>query len=263
MNTILEPTERRKRRDPEIKVWDRFVRIHHWLLVLAFATAYLEYKKFPLHPYAGYLISVLVTARIAWGFASKGAARFSAFWYHPREMLNYCRDALSGKASYYYSHNPMGAAMVYALLAILFATCLLGLLSYSASQQLGPFGKLIPDEWEEQLILAHRLGGHLLAILVIGHLCGVIWATWLHRENYVLAMLTGLRRIPRAVPLPSGAKHPEEPRVMPGIVRDFLKWLNFKRPFLGTVLLMALIVGGVVLPTIHFLVGINKLLPAY
>lgn len=263
MTNKLEPIERRKRRDPEIKVWDRFVRVHHWLLVLAFATAYLEYKKFPLHPYAGYLISILITARIVWGFVSKGAARFSAFSYRPDEMLAYCRDALAGKASYYYSHNPMGATMVYALLATLFVTCLLGLLSYSASQQLGPFGALIPDTWEDKLIGAHTLGGHLLAILVACHLGGVIWAAWLHRENYVLAMLTGLRRIPRAIPLPPGAKHPEKPGTAPAFIRTLVVWLNFKRPFVGTLLLMLLIICLLVLPVIHFLVGINKMLPAY
>jgi len=263
LTKLLEPTERRKRRDPEVKVWDRFVRIHHWLLVIAFATIYLEYKKFPLHPYAGYLICILITTRIIWGFTSKGAARFSAFWYRPAEMLAYCRDALSGKATYYYSHNPMGAAMVYALLSTLLVTCLVGLLAYSASQQLGPFGALIPDAWEEQLIDAHRLGGHLLAILVVGHLCGVVWATWLHRENYVLAMLTGLRRIPRAIPLPAGAKHPEKKKDTTGLLSSLLRWLNFKHPFIATLLLMLLIIGGVILPTIHFLVGINKVLPAY
>lgn len=263
MSKILEPTERRKRRDPEIKVWDRFVRVHHWLLAFAFATIYLEYKKFPLHPYAGYLICVLVSARIVWGFTSKGAARFSTFWFRPAEMLAYLRDALSGKATYYYSHNPMGAAMVYALLATLLVTCLLGLLAYSASQQLGPFGALVPDTWEDGLIETHRLCGHLLAILVVGHLCGVVWAAWLHRENYVLAMLTGLRRIPRAIPLPPGAKHPENTRETPGILRNVLKWLNFERPFLGTVILFAMIIGLVFLPTINFLVGINKFLPAY
>lgn len=263
MSKILEPNERRKRRDPEIKVWDRFVRMHHWLLALAFATIYLEYKKFPLHPYAGYLICILISARVIWGFTSKGAAHFSAFWFHPSEMLAYFRDAKSGKATYYYSHNPMGAAMVFALLATLFVTCLLGLLAYSSSQQLGPFGAAIPDIWEDRLILAHRLCGHMLAILVIGHLSGVVWAAWLHRENYVLAMLTGLRRIPRAIPLPPGAKHPEKTRYAQGVLRDLLKWLNFEHPFLGTLLLFALIVGLVFLPVIHYLVGINKFLPAY
>ena len=71
LNQLLEPTERRKRRDPEICVWDRFIRTKHWLLALSFATLYLEYKKFPLHPYAGYLVLILITLRTIWGFTGK------------------------------------------------------------------------------------------------------------------------------------------------------------------------------------------------
>lgn len=263
LTKILEPTERRKRRDPEILVWDRFVRIHHWLLVIAFTTIYLEYKKFPLHPYAGYLICALITMRVVWGFFSKGAARFSSFWFRPSEMLSYCRDALSGKATYYYSHNPMGAAMVFALLGTLFVTCSLGLLAYSASQQLGPFGALVPSDWEDALITAHTRGGHLLAFLVVGHLCGVLWATWLHRENYVLSMLSGLRRIPRMIPLPPGAKHPVRNLHVSEGIQDSIKWLNFKHPFIGSVVLILLIGGCIIFPIIRFLVSINKILPAY
>lgn len=263
MSKLLEPAERRKRRDPEIRVWDRFIRAHHWLLVLCFATIYLEYKKFPLHPYAGYLICILVISRVVWGLIGQGAARFSSFWFTPSEILQYVRNAFSGKASYHFSHNPMGAAMVYVMIICLLATCLLGLLAYSASQQLGPFGDLIPDTWEETLIRVHATMGHLIALLVVGHLCGVLWAAWLHRENYVLAMLSGLRRIPRSVPLPPGAEHPVTRKASWPAFSSLLKWLNFERPFVGAIILMALIIGGVVLPIIHFLVGINKFLPAY
>ena len=260
---MLEASERRKKRDPEIKVWDRFVRIHHWLLVLAFATLYIESRKFPLHPYAGYLICILIPARIVWGFIGHGAARFSNFFYSPRETLGYLLEAIRGKASYYYSHNPMGAAMVYALLASLGATCLLGLLAYSASQQLGPFGARIPADWEDILIVWHVRIGHAVALLICGHLFGVIWAARLHRENYVLAMLTGLRRIPRAVPLPPGAEHPEEPKNVSPMRQKLMNWLNFRRPFVGTLLLMAILILCILLPAIHFLTALNKFLPAY
>lgn len=260
---MLEAAERRKRRDPEILVWDRFVRAHHWLLVLSFATLYLEYKKFPLHPYAGYLICILLPLRIIWGFSGRGAARFSSFLYSPKETLAYFLDAIRGKASYYYSHNPMGAAMVYALIASLVLTCVLGLLSYSASQQLGPFGASIPADWEDALIVWHSRLGHAVALLVCGHLFGVLWAARLHRENYILGMITGLRRIPRAIPLPPGAIHPEKPKNENQMVRQVVNWLNFKRPFLGTVLVMATLIIGIVLPAIYFLTLINKFLPAY
>lgn len=263
MPNVFEATERRKRRDPEIKVWDRFVRVHHWLLVLAFATLYLESRKFPLHPYAGYLICILIPLRIFWGIFGRGAARFSNFLYSPKETLTYFLDAIRGKASYYYSHNPMGAAMVYALLASLILTCLLGLLAYSASQQLGPFGARIPSDWEDALITWHSRFGHAIALLVGGHIFGILWAARLHRENYVLAMLTGLRRIPRAIPLPPGATHSEIPKNENPAYRKAINWLTFRRPFVGTLLLMAILVVGILLPVIVFLTSLNKYLPAY
>lgn len=263
MNKLIKPKQQRERNDNEIKVWDRFIRLHHWLLALCFAAIYLEYKKFPLHPYAGYLIFILLSCRIVWGFFGKGAARFSSFWFKPGEVLAYLRSALSGNATYHFSHNPMGAAMVYVLIGSLLATCLLGLLTYSASQQLGPFGALIPDEWEDSLKSVHSTMGHIVAVLVAGHLLGVLWAAWLHGENYVLAMLTGLRRIPRSIPLPSGTARliikPSRSRR----ASFLLKWLNFDHPIIGTLLLMVLIIGGAMLPIINLLVGINKLLPAY
>jgi cytochrome b len=262
MPDILENEERRKRRDPEIIVWDRVVRIGHWLLAFSFATLYLEYKKFPLHPYAGYLVFSIITFRIIWGFVGSGAARFSSFWYSPREMYNYARSAFRGHAAYHFSHNPMGAAMVYALIVTIFLNCFLGLLAYSAQQQLGPFGALVPDTYEELLIRIHSILGHLTAILVICHMCGVIWAARLHRENYALAMLNGIRRIPRAVSVPEGALRP----VLNGVFKPQCEhariWLAYRRPVLGTLILM-LCIGLLTFPMIKFLVMLNKLLPAY
>ncbi len=44
-----------------IKVFDIFVRIFHWSLVLSFAIAYLTEDDFlTIHTYAGYTIAVLV-----------------------------------------------------------------------------------------------------------------------------------------------------------------------------------------------------------
>lgn len=263
MPPILENEERRKRRDPEIIVWDRVVRTGHWLLALAFAALYLEYRKFPLHPYAGYLVLIVLLGRIIWGFVGRGAARFSAFRFSPREMLRYVKSALGGHAEYHFSHNPMGAAMVYALLGSMLANCLLGLLAYSAGQQLGPFGALVPDAWEDRLIAAHSTLGHITAVLVLGHLTGVAWAARLHRENYALSMLNGIRRIPRAVPIPEGALRLVR-RNREGALRQRIRvWMTQRHPVLGTLLLMAILIGGIALPLIRLLVRLNKILPAY
>lgn len=263
MSPILENEERRKRRDPEIMVWDFVVRSAHWLLALTFATLYLEYKKFPLHPYAGYLLLGIVVFRIIWGFIGAGAARFSSFRFSPKQMLRYLKSALQGHAEYHFSHNPMGAAMVYALLGGLLANSILGLLTYSATQQLGPFGNMVPEEWEDYLVATHTILGHLTAVLVILHLAGVLWASRLHRENYALSMLTGIRRIPRAVTIPDGALRAIRRTIGNNLNTRIKTWLNYRHPFLGSLIIMAVLIAGIALPIIHLLVRLNKFLPAY
>lgn len=231
--------ERRHGRESVVKVWDALVRVGHWLMVIFFAIIYLRYRKFPIHAYAGYLMLLIVFIRISWGIAGTACARFRAFWFSPREILNYAKDALNGHAGYYVSHNPLGAMMVYALLTMMLANGTLGLMLYSSGQELGPLGNLVPADWEDPLKYAHKILGHLTAAMVALHIFGVLWAARQHRENYVLAMLTGLKRVPR--------KATPEERERLGIARqaklsprmqriDY--WLNFRYPVLGTLLLM-------------------------
>jgi hypothetical protein len=153
--------------------------------------------------------------------------------------------------------------MVYSLLGTMLLNCLLGLLTYSAQQQLGPFGAMVPDQWEEPLIKVHSWLGHITAGLVLCHLCGVIWASRLHRENYALAMLTGIRRIPRAVTIPEGVLRLVRRDDSDSRWERLRRWLNFRRPVLGTLILMAIIIAGVALPLTNLMVRLNKILPAY
>ena len=53
---------------PRVKVWDRTVRVLHWVLVLSVAVAWLSTLRFvDLHQPVGYLTLVVVLLRGVWG----------------------------------------------------------------------------------------------------------------------------------------------------------------------------------------------------
>lgn len=177
-----------------IKVWDILVRIFHWTLVVSFTTGYLITDKFPLHAYAGYTIFTLIVIRIVWGFVGTQYARFSAFTYSVNETVQYLLSALRmGKAREYLSHNPMGALMVYLLLTMLLCNTVIGTMLYAAQQLEGPLAEIVPTMWDENLEVIHKFMAKALLTLACFHLGGVLWATWWHRQNYVLAMFTGYK----------------------------------------------------------------------
>lgn len=180
----------------QIKVWDALVRTFHWTLVTSFFTGFFITDKFPLHAYAGYLIFTLVLMRIVWGFIGSPYARFSAFIYTVRETIQYTLSAFRlGPAREYLSHNPMGALMVFAFLFLLLANTVIGTMLYAAQQLEGPLVDIVPTSWDEALEDIHFTMARVLITLAGFHVFGVIWASWWHRQNYVLAMFTGYKSV--------------------------------------------------------------------
>jgi len=260
---MLENTERRVEPEPIIKVWDGAVRVAHWMMVLFFAVIYLRYRKFPIHAYAGYLMMILVILRVVWGVLGTKAARFTTFWYTPKQVLDYTRRMFSGHANYYASHNPMGSWMVYVLLSMMLVNGSLGVMLYSSGQELGPLGNMVPEDWEDILKGLHKGLGHITAAFVAMHIAGVIWAARAHRENYVLAMFTGHKRVPRQVSKDEIADYPiySEEKISPRM-RPAERWFNYRHPFVGSIILVGAVLL-VVLELTEALININKYLLSY
>lgn len=183
----------------QVKVWDAFVRVAHWLLVAGFFVAYFtEDDLLTVHVWAGYLVGVVVLLRVAWGFAGPQHARFSNFAYGPSQAIRYLVGLLRRQAARYLGHSPAGGAMVILLLVCLAATVWSGLTVYAYDRGAGPLAALFvkggPQEefWEE----LHEFMANFTLVLVGLHIAGVALASFAHRENLVRAMVTGYKRKP-------------------------------------------------------------------
>jgi len=202
----------------ETKVWDIGVRVGHWLLVVAFAVAYLtEGEPRWLHVYAGYVIGAWVLLRLLWGFCGPRHARFADFVRGPRQVLAHLRGIVRLKPSRYLGHDPTGGWMVLALLLGLSGTVGSGLALYAVEDQAGPLAGWIggpvasvggesqdhraaaeeeDDEGEEDEALEelHEVFANLTLALVFIHIGGVLLVSLTTRENLIRAMFTGRKR---------------------------------------------------------------------
>lgn len=182
----------------DIKVWDPLVRLFHWTLVGAFAIAWLtEDEWLGLHAYAGYVVGALLLFRLIWGVLGSRYARFSDFVKSPARVVGYLRDLAQFRAERTIGHNPAGGAMIIALLIMLLLTTLTGLLAYGATGG-GPLAEPLfanmtyGSELFEEI---HEFFANFTLILVVVHLLGVGFGSYLHKENLVRAMITGNKRV--------------------------------------------------------------------
>jgi cytochrome b len=171
-----------------VPVWDRPVRLLHWLLAAAVAAAWLTTLGLSgFHRATGYVAAAVVVARIAWGFAGSRHARFRAFVRGPAATAAYAARLRAGREQRYLGHNPLGAWMVIALLACVAALGLTGWLYTSTDYFFG-------EPWLESL---HAVLAWLLLGLIALHLAGVAFTSRRHRENLVRAMVDGAKPAPR------------------------------------------------------------------
>ena len=181
----------------QIKVWDPLVRFFHWTLVAAFATAYFTGGELEqVHVFAGYLILALILVRVLWGFVGSPHARFRNFVRPPGTVLAYLRDEIRQRAARHVGHNPAGGAMVVALLVMLTLSCVLGMTLYGA-QGHGPLAllhDLTTRHTRHQIEEVHEFFANATVMLVFFHVAGVVLSSFLHRENLVRAMFTGMKR---------------------------------------------------------------------
>ncbi|RDE19382.1 cytochrome B [Motiliproteus coralliicola] len=184
-----------QRHSPTVKVWDPYVRIFHWSLVFFFTLAFVtEDDWLRLHTFAGYTVTGLVIFRVCWGLIGSRYARFSHFLYRPSRIAAYLRSLLTRHPKHYLGHNPAGGAMILLMLLMLSLTAFTGMATL-ATEGLGPLAGTFFAFWSEDLLEeSHELFANAMLLLVFLHIAGVLVSSLLHRENLILAMLTGRKK---------------------------------------------------------------------
>jgi cytochrome b len=187
--------------DASVKVWDLPVRLFHWTLVAGFIAAYLtaKYRADDLHVQISYALCLLLAARVFWGFSGSRYSRFSSFVFSPSETIVYLRSVLGGNPRHYFGHNPAGALMVFALLAMLALICATGLAALAAIDFEGPLLMLVhyvDDETGYAIRHFHETLSNVALAMVAVHIVGVAAGSIQHKENLVRAMVTGTKMRP-------------------------------------------------------------------
>ncbi len=178
----------------KVLIWDLPTRLFHWLLVLGFIIAMVTGDPDQLrdvHVFVGYVVLGLLVFRILWGFLGSRYARFNSFRFTPIEALNYLRDLARGTAKRHLGHNPPGSWAIYTLVVLGLLVSISGVLVLGLEESQGIFRNLADTPTGEVFKMLHEALSWIMVALVVFHVAGVVVESRLHRENLVLAMITG------------------------------------------------------------------------
>ncbi|MBU0909282.1 MAG: cytochrome b/b6 domain-containing protein [Proteobacteria bacterium] len=217
----------------QIHVWDFFVRVFHWSLVLLFFVAYpTGDDKGSLHRYVGYAVLGLVASRIAWGFFGSKHALFRDFVCSPAKAFIYLKELAAGKPTYYKGHNPAAAWMIILLLVNSIIICLSGYAAYATKgnnpllgfsnkfsivenayadgdekeeyedeedkhdgREMNNKGEKEDDEADSLWSDIHEMAAQFMLVLIFLHIAGVTVSSIMHRENLLQSMITGKKDV--------------------------------------------------------------------
>lgn len=172
-------------------IWDPFIRMFHWALVIGFvANALLIEDDSAPHEWLGYAVLALVAVRLVWGFVGPRHARFGSFMPHRKGISEQIRDITSKRPRAHLGHTPLGAVMILNLLATMLA---IGATGYMMTTNM--FWGI---DWVEE---THEALVNWAWVSIALHVAAVLWESRRTGINLPRAMVTGSKQVPKGVTL--------------------------------------------------------------
>jgi cytochrome b len=178
--------------------------LFHWLLVAAvvglLVTSQLGGNAVVWHMRLGVTVGALLLFRLVWGVVGGRWSRFGQFVRGPAALLRYLRGQPRPGDWFDVGHNPLGAASVLAMLALLLAQVATGLLADDEIATTGPLNRFVSGATGLAATAWHKgYGKWLLLALVALHLVAI--AVHSRRgQRLVSAMVSGDKLLPAEVP---------------------------------------------------------------
>lgn len=168
-----------------MKIWDLPTRLYHWLQAALFVgLAASGFNGQGPHIYLGLALFSLLIWRIIWGIVGSDTSRFAQFISSPAKIIRY----LSGKESTKQGHNPLGAWMVVAMIAVLTLQCLSGIVIAGLLDNV--IGQWLTDEVFNAMGALHIIAARALVVFVALHLLAIIIYK-VRSKPLVWAMISG------------------------------------------------------------------------
>jgi cytochrome b len=192
----------------QVKVWDGWIRLFHWAIVLLLAAQWLTAKLALMewHFRFGFTVLALLLFRLAWGIIGSDTARFARFLKSPLAALRHLEHLHRREPDTEIGHNAAGGWMVLVMLALLLGQVATGLFaneepgeSYSAH---GPFALRVSGDLSHALTGWHEALFNLILLAVALHVAAVLAYALLKRHDLVRPMITGFKRLPAGLRAP-------------------------------------------------------------
>ena len=177
-------------------IWDLPTRLFHWVLAGSFALAWITAEAdewLSVHVFCGYLMLGLVAFRLLWGVVGSHFARFTSFWFSPKQAIHYLKEVASGQAARHVGHNPTGSWAIYILLTLTLFVAASGWITLGADEQQGLAAGWFSFSQAKLFKEVHEITATLMLLVVGGHIAGVVVESVMHKENLARSMVTGLK----------------------------------------------------------------------
>jgi len=141
----------------------------------------------------GYFIIGLLSFRIVWGFIGPRHARFVNFVPGPARLLRYAGSVFKRDAAPSIGHNPAGALMVLAVLALVGLQAFTGLFNSDDVIWSGPYHYAVSSAFASRMGAIHHLNYKILIWVLALHVAAIVFYSTYKRQKLVPPMVHGYK----------------------------------------------------------------------